>query len=88
MSTTNSSTSAPSYDSTARKPIAVVGMACRLSGIATSPENLWQMMSNGLTGWTSNASSRFRMDSFWHPDADLNGSVSSPSVRITLWHRD
>jgi acyl transferase domain-containing protein len=56
--------------------IAIVGMSCRLSGIATSPEGLWQMMSKGLTGWTNDASSRFRMDAFWHPQGDLSGSVS------------
>ncbi len=56
--------------------IAIVGMSCRLSGIATSPEGLWQMMSKGLTGWTNNASSRFRQDTFWHPQHDLSGSVS------------
>lgn len=58
--------------------IAVVGMSCRLSGIATSPDGLWQMMSKGLTGWTNSASSRFRLDAFWHPQGDLSGSVSKP----------
>lgn len=57
--------------------IAVVGMSCRLSGIATSPEGLWQMLSKGLTGWTSGASGRFSLDAFWHPQADLSGSVST-----------
>lgn len=65
-------------------PIAVVGMSCRLSGIATNPEGLWQMLSRGLTGWSNNGSSRFQMDAFWHPQADLNGSVSKTPFSMLL----
>jgi acyl transferase domain-containing protein len=65
-----------STDSGMPEAIAIVGMSCRLSGIATSPEGLWQMLSKGLTGWTNNATSRFQMDSFWHPQGDLSGSVN------------
>src|ERR1700761_1822802 len=80
MSTMRSSTDRDVPDA-----IAVVGMSCRLSGIATSPEGLWQMLSKGLTGWTSSASSRFRLDAFWHPQADLSGSVSEKyhTIRAT-----
>jgi acyl transferase domain-containing protein len=56
-------------------PVAIVGMSCRLSGVATSPEGLWQMLSKGLTGWSNNGSNRFQMDAFWHPQGDLGGSV-------------
>lgn len=65
-------------------PIAVVGMSCRLSGIATNPEGLWQMLSRGLTGWSNNGSSRFQMDAFWHPQADFNGSVSKDPYAMLL----
>jgi acyl transferase domain-containing protein len=71
----------PTMDSSADRDvqdaIAVVGMSCRLSGIAASPEGLWQMLSKGLTGWTNGAGTRFRLDSFWHPQGDLSGSVST-----------
>jgi hypothetical protein len=63
-------------ESTSHMAIAVVGMSCRFSGIATSTEGLWQMLSKGLTGWSNTAGERFNIDSFWHPKADLNGSVS------------
>jgi emericellamide synthase (highly reducing iterative type I polyketide synthase) len=56
--------------------IAIVGMSCRFSGIANSPEGLWQMLSNGLTGWTNTADKRFNLNAFWHPKAGLSGSVS------------
>jgi acyl transferase domain-containing protein len=58
------------------EPIAIIGMSCRLSGIATSPEGLWRMLSKGLTGWSSSKGNRFQMDAFWHPQVDLSGSVS------------
>jgi acyl transferase domain-containing protein len=57
-------------------PIAVIGMACRFSGMATSPEALWEMMANGLDGWSDEAPDRFSLQSFWHPKADNGGSVS------------
>ncbi|KFY43786.1 hypothetical protein V495_03781 [Pseudogymnoascus sp. VKM F-4514 (FW-929)] len=63
-------------------PIAVVGMSCRLSGIATNPEGLWQMLSRGLTGWSNNGSSRFQMDAFWHPQADFNGSFNTRGFHL------
>ncbi|KID62105.1 polyketide synthase, partial [Metarhizium brunneum ARSEF 3297] len=63
-------------------PIAVVGMSCRLSGIATSPEGLWQMLARGLTGWSSNGSSRFQMNSFWHPQSDLNASFNARGFHL------
>ncbi|PVI01286.1 polyketide synthase [Periconia macrospinosa] len=64
------------------EPIAIVGMACRLSGIATSPEGLWRMLSNGLTGWSSSTSNRFKLDSFWHPQHDLSGSFSTRGFHL------
>lgn len=73
-----------SADGNDRMPIAVVGMSCRLSGIATSPEGLWQMLSRGLTGWSRNGGSRFEMDAFWHPQAEAKGSVSKESRRRRL----
>jgi acyl transferase domain-containing protein len=66
----------PSKDVDGPAPIAVIGMACRFSGIATNPEALWQMLSKGLTGWSSSAGARFKLDSFWHPKPEMNGSVS------------
>lgn len=83
MSTQRSSTMA-GQNTHADHPIAVVGMGCRFSGTATTPEGLWQMLSKGLTGWSNNANNRFRLDSFWHPQADLSGSVSSQTLPCSL----
>ncbi|KAL4893541.1 hypothetical protein BDV59DRAFT_207648 [Aspergillus ambiguus] len=69
-------------DGDSRMPIAVVGMSCRLSGIASNPERLWQMLSRGLSGWSNNASSRFRMDAFWHPQASFPGSFDTRGFHL------
>ena len=55
--------------------IAVVGVGCRFSGSATSPEALWDMLSKGTTGWTKTASHRFNLNAFWHPNGDNKGTV-------------
>jgi len=67
-------------DSGVPEPIAIIGMSCRLSGTATSPNGLWQMLSKGLTGWSTDGGNRFRLESFWHPQADLGGSVGDLTV--------
>lgn len=65
-----------SHDRFKNEPIALVGMACRFSGSATSPESLWDMLSKGSTGWTKTASHRFNLNAFLHPKADNKGTVS------------
>lgn len=57
-------------------PIAIVGVACRLAGSATSPEALWQMLSRGKSGWSRGAGARFNLAAFHHPSAEVNGAVS------------
>ncbi|KAM0812782.1 putative polyketide synthase protein [Seiridium cardinale] len=52
------------------KPIAVVGISCRLPGGANSPEGLWQLLSQGNHAWTPVPSDRFNETSFHHPSAD------------------
>ncbi|KAH8658350.1 polyketide synthase [Xylariales sp. PMI_506] len=71
-----------STDHGVQDAIAIVGMSCRLSGIATSPEGLWKMLSKGLTGWTSGGSSRFSPEAFWHPQHDLSGSFNTRGFHL------
>lgn len=57
--------------------IAIVGLACRLPGEATSEENLWdEVLAKGKSTWSEFPSSRFNADGFYHPDNQRQGSVS------------
>jgi len=56
-------------------PIAIVGAACRFSGMATNQDGLWQVLSKGMTTWAKSARNRFRLESFWNPHAKHLGSV-------------
>ena len=62
-------------DHGAAMPIAIIGMACRLAGTATSPQRLWQMLTRGQSGWSRGDNSRFKMDSFYHPSKEMKGAV-------------
>lgn len=66
-------------------PIAIIGMACRFPGDATSPEKLWNMLAEKRSGWCEIPKDRFNIDAFYHPDPDRNGTVclpTSPAVAI------
>lgn len=57
------------------KPIAVVGMACRLPGGISNPDELWEACCQRRSGWSEIPRSRFDHESFYHPDHDRPGSV-------------
>ena len=57
-------------------PIAIIGMACRLPGGSTNPEELWNMVASGRSGWSSIPAERFTQSSFEHPSSDVGGTVS------------
>ncbi|KAL3470364.1 thiolase-like protein [Aspergillus californicus] len=57
------------------EPIAIIGMSCRYSGTADTPDGLWQMLCEGTTSWSKSAHNRFKLDSFWNPKGELSGSV-------------
>ncbi|KAI1205736.1 reducing type I polyketide synthase [Annulohypoxylon truncatum] len=51
-------------------PLAIVGMACRFAGSATSPEKLWELVSHGRDAWSEIPTSRFNQKAFYHPDSN------------------
>ncbi|KAJ5822474.1 hypothetical protein N7447_004814 [Penicillium robsamsonii] len=49
-------------------PIAIIGMACRFPGDASSPEKLWDLCAKGKSAWSPIPDSRFHAESWYHPD--------------------
>ncbi|KAI2478999.1 Polyketide synthase module protein [Pyrenophora tritici-repentis] len=63
----------PSATTSIDVPIAVVGLACRFPGDASSPSKFWDMLKNGRDAY-SPTSSRWNSDAFYHP---FNGKLNS-----------
>lgn len=56
-------------------PIAIVGMACRLSGGVSTPDDLYQMCAQGRSGWSTIPTDRFNAAGFYHPNPEKAGCV-------------
>jgi hypothetical protein len=57
------------------EPIAVIGMACRFAGDASSIEKFWDMMNSGAHGASPIPENRFNADAWYHPNHERRGAV-------------
>ncbi|KAF2139378.1 uncharacterized protein K452DRAFT_352624 [Aplosporella prunicola CBS 121167] len=57
-------------------PIAVVGLACRFPGDATSPTEFWNFICNARTALTEIPKDRFNIDAFYHPSPARQGAIN------------
>ncbi|KAJ8131128.1 hypothetical protein O1611_g2501 [Lasiodiplodia mahajangana] len=58
-------------------PVAVVGMACRFPGDATSPAAFYDMLIRGRSAWSEVPKSRYNIDAYWHPSKDRVGTTTA-----------
>lgn len=56
--------------------IAIIGLACRFPGEATSLRNLWEeILVKGKSTWSEFPPDRINVEGFHHPDNRRQGSV-------------
>ncbi|TGJ82080.1 hypothetical protein E0Z10_g6692 [Xylaria hypoxylon] len=58
-------------------PVAVVGMACRFPGDATSPAAFFEMLVKGRSAWSEVPKDRYNIDAYWHPSKDRVGTATA-----------
>ena len=59
------------------RPIAIIGVSCRLPAGASNVEDLWTALANGQSGWTSHPRDRNLLDRYYHPNPDKKGCLES-----------
>ena len=58
-------------------PIAIVGMACRFPGDATSPTRFLDMLTKGRAAWSEIPKDRYNLEAFYHPDGARQGTTNA-----------
>lgn len=53
--------------------IAIVGLGCRFSGAADSPDKLWEVLSGGKSTWSPVPENRWRNSAFFDADPEQQG---------------
>ncbi|KAL6895004.1 polyketide synthase [Trichoderma evansii] len=59
------------------QPIAIIGMACRFPGDASTPERLWELCAEARNTWSKVPPTRYNGDAFYHPRPENLGTIHS-----------
>src|ERR1700684_3321488 len=57
------------------KPIAVVGMGCRLPGGVNNPPQYWQLLRDGVSGVVRVPAQRWDADAYYSADNSVPGTI-------------
>ncbi|MFL5516070.1 MAG: beta-ketoacyl synthase N-terminal-like domain-containing protein, partial [Gemmatimonadales bacterium] len=67
-------------EESAREPIAVVGVGCRFPGGVTSPEGLWEVVSDGVDAMSDFPTDRgWDLEALYDPDPEAHGKTYTRS---------
>ncbi|KUI56669.1 Lovastatin diketide synthase LovF [Cytospora mali] len=58
-------------------PIAIIGVSGRFPGDASSPDKLWELISEGRSAVSEVPKDRYNIDAFYHPSAEHQGSQNA-----------
>lgn len=56
---------------------AIIGMACRLPGQVSNPEDFWKLCARRRSAWSEMPSSRFNQAAYQHPNAQRSGTFNN-----------
>lgn len=59
----------------ADQDIAIIGLACRLPGDATSPSKLWDLLMAGQSAWSPFPEAKWNAAAHYHPAQEHAGST-------------
>ena len=71
------------HDGDKLEPIAIIGMSFRGPQDATSPNALWNMLSEGRSAWTRVPMTRFNAESFQKNGSSRSGLVDHPILPLS-----
>lgn len=66
-----------SLEHSKHEPVAIIGMACRFPGGASTPEAFWQMLRDGKDAITEVPADRWDIDAYYDPDPNAPGKMST-----------
>ncbi|KAB8236983.1 type I polyketide synthase [Aspergillus alliaceus] len=59
------------------RPIAIIGLSCRLPGDVRSPEDFWKFCCQARSAWSEIPSTRFSAAAYYHPNPERPGATNA-----------